>query len=203
VPVNEHDIRLAAIILAAGPSSRLGRPKQLVTVGGESLVRRTARLVLELQPCRTVVVCGCEGAAVRGQIGELPVEAVDNPDWEKGMGASIACGVGQLAHDSDGVLIAVCDQWRLASSDLERLRRHWINDISQICVASWYEGKAFVSGPPVIFPGDLLPELRFVDKKRGARQVIDRHIERVEFVELPNAAWDLDRPGDLAMMDQR
>jgi CTP:molybdopterin cytidylyltransferase MocA len=97
-------------------------------------------------------------------------------------------------------LVTVCDQWQLESADLARLANHWFSDISRICLAEWKEGEALVSGPPVIFPRKLIPELKSMQAKRGARQLIDRYMDLVEFVEVQNAAFDLDRPEDLARL---
>lgn len=192
--------RLAAVLLAGGPSSRLGRPKQLVRVGGESLVRRTARLLLGLEPDSVTVVTGCEAIRVAGELEGLPIRIVYNRDWGRGMGASINAGVRSLRGGADGVLITVCDQWRVEQDDLARLANGWFSDISRIFVANWKEGDAFVSGPPVIFPRKLIPELKSMQQNRGARQLIDRYMDLVEYVEMENAAFDLDRPEDLARL---
>jgi len=191
---------LAVVLLAAGPSSRLGQSKQLVRRDEESLVRRSARLLLTLAPANLTVVTGCGAEAVAAELEGLPVGVVFNHDWEQGMGASINRGVRSLPQGLDGVLVAVCDQWRLEPEDLGGLRDHWHNDISRICVAAWKEGEAFVSGPPVIFPRKLIPELKSMQSNRGARQLIDRYMDIVEFVEMDNAAFDLDRPEDLKRM---
>lgn len=196
--MNEQpEFSLAVVLLAAGPSSRLGRPKQLVQVDGESLVRRSARLLLGLAPTQLVVVTGSGAEAVEAELVDLEAQAVRNPDWAEGMGESINRGVRSLAPGADGVLIAVCDQWRVQQEDFERLAACWRADPTRICVASWREGQAFVSGPPVIFPRNLKPELKSMQASRGARQLIDRYIDLVEFVEIDNAAFDLDRPEDL------
>jgi CTP:molybdopterin cytidylyltransferase MocA len=191
---------LAVLLLAAGPSSRLGRPKQLVEVGGECLVARSARLALGLQPVNVTVVSGCEADRVGEELEGLPVNIVFNRNWADGMGASINCGARSMAMGVAGVLLMVCDQWRLEAADLERLVAAWAADPARIYVASWKEGAAFVSGPPVIFPGRLLSELKSMQEQRGARQLIDRHIDIVEFVEMDNAAFDLDRPEDLEQL---
>ena len=188
---------LAVLLLAAGPSSRLGQPKQLVEVNGECLVTRSARLALGLRPAEVTVVSGCEADRVSAALEGLPVKMVLNRNWASGMGASINCGARSMAMGMSGVLLMVCDQWRLEAADLERLVAAWADDPSRIYVASWKEGAAFVSGPPVIFPGRLLSELKSMQEQRGARQLIDRHMEIVEFVEMDNAAFDLDRPEDL------
>lgn len=194
---------LAAILLAAGPSSRLGQPKQLVSIDGESLVRRTARLLLDLDLFSVTVVTGCDSEKVGDELSDLQAEVVHNRLWEQGMGGSIAFGVRQLSRMVDGVLIMVCDQWRVEKNDLVQLIEQWNSDISRIVVSNWNEGKAFVSGPPVIFTGNLIPEMKYLISSEGARQVIDRHMDIVEFVLMENAAYDLDRPEDLEQITNR
>ncbi len=195
-----HEATLAAVLLAAGPSTRLGQPKQLVQVEGEPLDKRVTRLLLEAGPDSVTVVSGCQAAEIGRELEGLPIDVVFNPFWEQGMGGSITCGVRHAGEGVDGYLVMVCDQWRLETRDIKRLIEAWKSDISRIVVANWKEGKAFVSGPPVIFPSELLPELKFMTRNRGARQVIDRNMDVVEFVEMQNAAWDLDRPQDLALI---
>ena len=188
---------LAAILLAAGPSSRLGESKQLVRLRGECLVRRAARLALGLKPVRLVAVTGCRADEVGRELDDLALDTVHARDWQLGMGASIAAGARALGRAADGILLVVCDQWRLKPADLARLAETWRAQPRRIVVTCWKEGRAHVSGPPVIFPARLLADLKAIPPERGARQVIDRHIDDVEYVELPNAAEDLDRPEDL------
>jgi molybdenum cofactor cytidylyltransferase len=194
---------LGVVVLAAGPSTRLGRPKQLVRVGSECLVSRSARLALSLNPAFVTVVTGCEADHIEAELEQLPVGVVYNRNWSRGMGASINCGVRSMPKGAEGILIMVCDQWRLEESDLERLFSVWSGDISRIVVASWKEETAFVSGPPVIFPRKLIPELKSMQENRGARQLIDRYMDLVDYVEMENAAHDLDRPEDLERLRNR
>ena len=192
--------KFAAILLAAGPSSRLGQSKQLVRVDGESLVKRSVRLLRKLEPESITVVTGCEAEGVEREIGDLSDTVVYNNNWARGMGASISCGVRNIPKTVDGILLMVCDQWRLEADDLFRLISSWRTDISQIYMACWNEGQAFVSGPPVVFPCTLKQELKFAEENRGARQVIDRNMDIVEFVTMENASCDLDRPEDLKLL---
>ena len=198
--INSESVKLAAILLAAGPSSRLGQSKQLVRVDGESLVRKTTRLLQAMDLASITVVTGCESEAVESEVKDLPVTIVYNPNWARGMGSSIAAGARKAPAGADGVLLMVCDQWRLEHDDLSLLISSWNADISQVYMACWKEGKAFVSGPPVLFPRHLIQELKFVQESRGARQIIDRFMDIVEFVTMDNAAHDLDRPEDLKQL---
>lgn len=188
---------LGAVLLAAGPSTRLGQSKQLVGIDGEALVRRSARLLLGLELDYITVVTGCGADLVGAELEDLPLGIVNNRDWEQGMGGSISCGARNIPPGVDGVLVMVCDQWRLDGTDLRLLFNAWKADISRIYVACWDEGEAFISGPPVIFPRKLIPELKGMQPGRGARQLIDRHMDIAEFVRMENAAYDLDRPEDL------
>lgn len=193
---------LAAVLLAAGPSTRLGQPKQLVRFRGESLVRRAARLLCEVTGGEVVLVAGCEAGKVSQETAGLPVHAVINHEWKEGMGGSIACGARHLSAAPDGILVGVCDQWLLEKPDLQKLVSSWSRAPDRIHVASWSEGAADVSGPPAIFPGRLRGELKGLDPGRGARQIIDRYIEQVDFVRLASAAHDLDRPVDLVRIEK-
>lgn len=194
---NSRNPDLGVVLLAAGPSTRLGQPKQLVRVGGRCLVNRSAQLALGLDPASVTVVTGFEAERIEAELEGLPLDIVRNKNWANGMGSSINCGVRSMAGGVEGVMIMVCDQWRLEESDLHRLYEAWSSDISKIFVACWKEGSAYVSGPPVIFPRKLIPELKSMQENRGARQLIDRYIDLAEFVEMENAACDLDRPEDL------
>ena len=192
---------LAGVLLAAGESVRLGQPKQLVKLDGESLVRRAAQLLLSVG-VEPVVVTGHRSLDVIRELEDLPITTVFNPDWQQGMGSSIACGVQNIPGNVDGVLLFLCDQWRVEKKDLSKIISVWTTDISAICVASWCDTNGFVSGPPAIFPRKYIHELKFLKKDKGAKAVIDRH-QHVSYLEMENAAYDLDRPEDLQQLVNR
>ena len=195
--------KFAAILLAAGPSSRLGQAKQLVRLDGESLVRRAARLLLRVDPVSLTVVTGCADDAVKQELSDLPVRFARNDDWEQGMGGSIACGVQNISEEVNGVLIMLCDQWRLEGSDLFSLISMWFTDISRIVTASWFDDKAIVYGPPALFPRFYIRELSSLTGSMGAKAVISQNLANVQFVKMENAAYDLDRPQDLEQLLKR
>jgi len=93
-------VSLPAIILAAGASRRLGRPKQLVRLGGESLLRRTVRAALACDP--VLVVLGSQAEAMAADLAGLPVIQVLNRDWEEGMASSIRAGIRALPVVASG-----------------------------------------------------------------------------------------------------
>ena len=188
---------LGGVLLAAGGSSRLGRPKQLLSIEGEILVVRMARLLIDLVPGSVVVVTGSSSQAVENQISGLPLQIVHNSRWEEGMAGSLAAGVENLSGEIEGVLIMLCDQWRVGLTELQELVQTWKTDISRIVAAYWNDDGGRVIGPPVIFPKTLFEELTSLQGDRGARSVIEKHRDDVSFVAIKNARFDLDEPADL------
>lgn len=188
------EARCAAVILAAGASTRLGQAKQLIEVGGERLLRRTARLALEAGCAPVVVVLGCEAERMRAELAGLSVAVAVNPEWREGMGSSLRCGVSSL--DATGlvsILLLVCDQARLTGDHLRALlTRHAAAGLA--ITASQYAGRA---GVPAIFAAKLVPELLACAGDRGAREVIRRDAARVQVVEWAEGATDIDEPADL------
>jgi CTP:molybdopterin cytidylyltransferase MocA len=193
-------LRIAAVLLAAGSSSRLGQPKQLVKINGDSLVRRAALQLLRLNPVSLTVVTGSGGAAVEEDVRDLQLNTVQNDNWEQGMGASIACGAQNIAEEVDGLLIALCDQWKVDEGDLIRLVEVWYTDISKIISASWNDNKSLVYGPPALFPRNYIRELTELWGSQGAKSLIGRNMGEVKFVAMENAAGDLDTPADLEQL---
>lgn len=192
--------RLAAVLLAAGGSSRLGQPKQLVCLDGVTLVRRAAGLLSDLDIDPVVVVTGYRAEEIAIELHGLRLSLVHNADWKKGMGHSIACGVEKMPEGVDGVLIMLCDQCLLNNADIKLLIATWNTDISQIILSKWHEKNRYISGPPVIFPCKLIPELKCVKGEGGAKLIIDQNRSIMRRVALQNAKFDLDRPQDLARL---
>ena len=189
--------KLGALLLAAGGSSRMGQPKQLLRIENEALVTRMARRLIDLEPASVLVVTGSASQLVIDQLSGLPVQIVHNPRWEEGMAGSLAVGVKNLPVEIDGVLIMLCDQWRVGREDLQELVQAWNTDISQIAAACWHDEGQQVIGPPAIFPRALFEELTSLKGDRGARVVIEKHRERASFVAMESAFFDLDEPADL------
>lgn len=189
--------RFAAVLLAAGSSSRLGQPKQSVKIFGDSLVRRAALQLLKLNPVSLTVVTGYGGDAVEKGLSDLQLRIVKNKNWAQGMGSSIACGARNVPQEVDGLLIALCDQWKVDENDLNRLISVWAFDISAVIASSWDGKKSLIYGPPALFPRIYIRELTKLMVDQGAKALIARNIDKVKFVAMENAAFDLDTPADL------
>jgi CTP:molybdopterin cytidylyltransferase MocA len=186
---------LHAVLLAAGGSSRLGRAKQLLTYAGEPLVHRGARLLTRITP-RVTVVTGASPDEVREALAGLDVEQVHNTRWREGVGGSIALAARQFEAETRAALILLCDQYGIGEEQLSGLSGAWREEPARIAAARW--GERF--GPPVIFPARFFPRLQRLRGDLGARQLLVEERARVNFVDLPRAALDVDDAADLARM---
>ena len=177
---------IPAIILAAGASRRLGRPKQLVLHQGETLLRRAVAAASACAP--VVVVTGCGSEAMAAELAGLGVEVVFNPRWEEGMASSIRAGVKALPPGVPGALFLVCDQPAVDAALVAKLLAAWKGEP----VACAYGG---VRGIPAILPARVFPGLLALEGDRGARGFLQG--EDVVEVPFEQGAWDVDEPGDL------
>ncbi|MGC8549536.1 MAG: nucleotidyltransferase family protein [Acidobacteriaceae bacterium] len=188
--------QLAAIVLAAGASTRLGRPKQLVAFCGKSLLRRAAEAALASGASPVVIVLGDKVDQLRLELAGLPVLSVINPDWQQGMGSSMRCGVDALrvaAPSLNALLCMVCDQPRITEVHLRTL---WERYAASGKVVAVRHGTR--PGVPAIFPAKYLPDLAGITGDKGARSLLGRLSgEEIELFDLPEAAFDLDTPADL------
>jgi molybdenum cofactor cytidylyltransferase len=184
---------IAAVVLAAGGSTRLGRPKQLVPIGGEPLVRRAARAALDAG-CRPVtVVLGAEPDAVRAAVADLPVLPVSNAHWADGVGSSIACGIrAAAAHRPAGCIVLPCDQPRLTAALLATLIDRFRRGEAR-AVACAYGG---TTGAPVLFAPDLFDRLSALTGDSGAKRVL-RGCSPLQVVDFPGGELDIDTDADL------
>jgi molybdenum cofactor cytidylyltransferase len=196
------DFRCAAVVLAAGPSTRLGQPKQLVRIDGESLLHRTARLALEVGCSPALVVLGFEAETLRAELHGLNIDLVVNHEWHEGMGASLRSGMEAL-RDSDpqphAVLILVCDQPRLTADHLRTLLARHQSARPVAITASVYARRA---GVPAIFSAKLFSALLASSGDRGARDLIRAHAAEVQGIPWPAGELDLDLPEDLTTIER-
>jgi len=183
------------LLLAAGGSSRLGRPKQLLPYRHRTLLRHAAETAL-LSRCRPVViVLGAQADRLRLELAGLEVLLAENPDWEQGMGSSIRAGLVALeasAPELAGVVLMLCDQPLITSNSLDALIQSHADTDSRL-VASEYGG---TRGVPAFFSRALFPELRTLPDTQGAKPILARHASETVALPLPAGVWDVDTAAD-------
>jgi len=187
--------RIAGLLLGAGGSKRLGRPKQLVEFEGEALIRRAAEALMGAGCSSIVVVLGSEIEGSVKALEGLGAEIVVNDAWKSGMGSSIACGISSImsaAQQVDAVLISLCDQ-PLVSADKLRPFVETFSHLKAGIVAAEYDG---VAGVPALFSARCFPQLAALRGEKGAREVIRNSPDAIA-IPLPEAAIDVDKMEDL------
>ena len=184
---------MAVVVLAAGSSTRMGRNKLLLDLGGESVVRRTVRAALEAGIGPVTVVLGHEADLVRTELRGLACRIVVNADHERGVGTSIRVGVAQVGTGADGIVVALADMPFVTASMVATLAERHRSTGAPVVVSRYGETEA----PPTLFARRLFPELLAIDAERSARQVARRHQHEAAVVAWPPGALrDLDVVGD-------
>jgi CTP:molybdopterin cytidylyltransferase MocA len=180
---------VAGILLAAGGGSRLGRPKALVELGGESLARRGVRLLHDGGAAPIVVVTGAVAVDLPG------VLAVHNPDWRSGMGSSLTAGLATVPQRSGAAVIALVDQPLVGPEAVRRLIAAYLAG-ARVAVAA-YDG---APRNPVLLAREHWPEVAALAAgDAGARAFLRAHPELVTLVECGDTGSpdDLDTGADL------
>ena len=187
---------VGAIVLAAGGSTRLGQPKQLVEFRGETLLLRVVRVAVEAGCQPIVVVAGDVNDEIASQLHETKARLVVNENWQRGLGSSIKRGVAQLVGsypESEAVVLLACDQPFVDCAVVQALiKQHQLT--GKPIAASRY---ANTLGVPALFAGSCFEELLRLDDATGAKPLIEADPDRVAEVEFSAGAIDIDTPADL------
>ena len=161
--------RLAVLIMAAGESRRFGSCKLLADIDGKPMLQRSIELAQSTDASLIRIVTGrwhqeIKQAQTSGLIDDI--ELIYNPDWQQGLGNSIATGVSQIASLCDEALLLLADQVRVSGEDLKRLTLR--DDRNQIACASYSK----TLGPPAIFPAQFFPKLEKLSGDKGAKALL-------------------------------
>ncbi|MGB5131146.1 MAG: nucleotidyltransferase family protein [Steroidobacteraceae bacterium] len=194
-----RDLGIAAIVLAAGVSSRLGRAKQLLEFGGKCLVRHVADSAVGAACSPIVVVVGAEAESVRAALAGLGARAVENPGWREGIASSLRRGIQALPEHIDAAIVLLCDQPAVSSALLQALVTTQRNTGKAIVACRWNA----VIGPPVLFLRERFAALLALSGDVGARSVLEREGDGVALVDFPEGAFDVDTPEDWARWQAR
>ncbi len=189
--------KIAILILAAGSSSRLGQPKQLLEIiDGITLVEKAAQTAISLNSSGVTIVLGAKSRIINERIKNLPVTIIENPNWKAGMGNSLSFGIEYISRslpNAEAAIILSCDQIFLAKENLENLVEKRENSGSEI-IASKYNDAI---GIPVLFDKSLFPELVALSGEKGAKNIISKYQGKLEVVEFEKGEIDIDTEEDL------
>ncbi len=190
---------VAGVLLAAGGGSRLGRPKALLVVAGQSLASRGVALLRAGGADPVVVVTGATGPDTEPGDGERVVVSVHNPDWRTGMGSSLAVGLGAVPGDCAAAVLALADQPLVGPEAVRRLLAAYAAGAS-VAVAC-YDGRP---RNPVLISREHWPEVvALAVGDVGARPFLRAHRDLVTEVECGDTGRpdDVDSPEDLARVE--
>lgn len=185
---------IGAIILAAGASSRLGTPKQLLPYAGKTLLQYTVRVALDSIARPVIVVLGSEAEKIKDNIDGAQV--IVNTDWEEGMASSIRYGIKALEKadpSAEGAIILVCDQPYITSALLNELVTEH-RKTGHPVVASSYDNTL---GVPALFHKSIFAVLLQLKGDAGAKSIIQQHTGEVGMVTFSKGGVDIDTEEDL------
>ena len=184
---------IAAVVLAAGLSRRMGQAKLLLPVGGRAIIRHAVEAVLAGGIDSAWVVTGPDVEPIAAALAGLDVQVVVNPTPEEGQAGSLRAGITALPATVDAVLIALGDQPALAPVIIPALLAARRTSAKPIVAPRYRDGQ----GNPVLFKRQIFPELLGLTGDRGARPIIRKDPSRVEWVDLDlPMPPDVDTPGD-------
>jgi molybdenum cofactor cytidylyltransferase len=189
---------VAAVVLAAGRSTRMGAVNKLIAeIGGKPLVRIAAEQALASRAAPVIVVTGHEREKVEAALAGLPVRFVHNPDYADGLGASLRSGIAAVPADADGAIVCLGDMPQVDSGLIDKLVAAFDPEKGALVVVPSIDGRR---GNPVVWSRRFFPDLMAVQGDVGARHIIGSYAEAV--VEVPVAGdaalTDVDTPESLS-----
>jgi molybdenum cofactor cytidylyltransferase len=193
--------KIGAVILAAGASSRFGKPKQLIQYGGKSMVRRAIDVATKAGCLPIAVVVGSDSDDITRELQKANVAIVLNQRWKNGIGSSIRAGVQHVidaVKDVDAITLLVCDQPFVDGRMLKQLIALRAKTRKPIVASSY----AKTLGVPALFDRACFQELLALDDATGAKRVILANRRRVAEFSFPKGAIDIDTLEDWAAIQR-
>jgi len=193
------DKKIGIVIMAAGESRRMGRPKQLLSFEGIPLIQKAIDTAISTQLTPIVLVLGAFEKEIKSALGLHAITIIENPQWETGMAGSLVIGlqtIQQINPAIDGVIFMVCDQPFVTKDVLEAL----INLQAETgfdATACTYQGKM---GTPALLLSAYFNKLLQLKGDTGARKILQENSEKVALVNFDAGIFDIDTPEDFQLL---
>lgn len=187
-------MKISILILAAGSSSRLGQPKQLVEFEGQTLIERITHTALSVSE-EVLVVLGANINLIKPKLQAFSdrINTIENIDWNEGMGTSISLGVENLAPKSDGILILLSDQPLISQVLLQKMVQTFAETKYPIVACNYGEQL----GVPILFDKSFFSELKKLKGEQGAKSFLKNYSDKIASIEFKEGLFDIDTPEDL------
>lgn len=192
-PLGLEKPRLAALLLAAGQSQRMGKNKLLLPIAGEPMIRHAARAVLDAGFDPLIVVTGHEADAVQNALADLSVTIKQNHAYEEGLSSSLKVGLAALPADCDGFLVMLGDMPLVTSEHLQQLSAAFNPAEGRAIILPTWQGKR---GNPVLWARRFAQEMQSLAGDVGAKHLIGMHEDALIEISMQDAAilTDIDTP---------
>lgn len=182
-----------SMILAAGASSRMGRPKALLNWGSSTIVETLVEAHHKGGLHGVVLIAGAHFDEIELQLKRLEAQVCYNPEWSRGMGSSLAAGIRFIESEfpkAPSVLISLCDQPLFGVSEIRRLQEEYLAFPDQITASAYEAGP----GVPAIFPREYWKSLKSCPLDSGAKAYLRQHTNSVRVLDIGEATMDVDTP---------
>ncbi|MDV7138828.1 nucleotidyltransferase family protein [Maribacter sp. TH_r10] len=182
---------IAIVILAAGESSRMQQPKQLLPWGETTLLGQAIETAKTSSAHEVFVVLGANSEMILRQIDRTQINIVLNDNWKKGMGSSISCAVKELIQSKkqfDGLLFMLCDQPFIDTAYLNTMISTFIDEYNDIVATAYENG----NGVPVLYDQRFIPDLEKLDGIVGAKEILLKNTQSTTNLKPKGKEIDLD-----------
>ena len=188
-------MKMAILVLAAGSSSRMGRPKQLLRAGSKTLLQRSLETALASQCRQVYCVLGAHASEIKPYVEDYPVQLIDNPRFQQGLSSSLRAGIEALeARGAEAVLVLLADMPNIHSAHLNALMELFHKHPRQPAATAYPDGP----GVPVVFPASHFPRLKALEGDKGARVLLNEDRQTINSLPFDDLT-DIDTPRDYAL----
>ncbi len=198
MPSESPNQRISVCVLAAGKSSRFGSSKLTAQLHRKPLLQHALAAAQVACEGRVYIVVGHDQSAIIRASAGLCDNIVINPDYEKGIGTSIAAGIRAARENTDAILILLADQPLITATHIANIIESWSGTDNEIVASSFDD----TFGPPILFPSKAFDKLCDLCGDAGARKILSDSAFVLRSVDFPAARFDVDTPQDLEDLER-